>query len=112
MYKQKIVVDTNVFIAALLSATGTSRLMIRACLKSTFQPLMGMALFTEYEDIMARNALFTTCVLNATERNKLFNAFLSVCEWKNIYYLWRPNLQDEADNHIVELGQLPKINIP
>lgn len=21
-----------------------------------------------------------------------------------IYYLWRPNLQDEADNHVVELA--------
>jgi hypothetical protein len=25
-------------------------------------------------------------------------AFLSVCEWVNIYYLWRPHLKDEADN--------------
>jgi len=104
MYKKIIVVDTNIFIAALLSATGTSRLMIRACLKGVFQPLMGMALFTEYEDLMARDALFSTCPLNATERDKLFNAFLSVCEWKNIYYLWRPNLRDEADNHVVELA--------
>ncbi|EDN67060.1 Protein of unknown function DUF132 [Beggiatoa sp. PS] len=104
MYKKRIVVDTNIFIAALLSTNGISRLMIRACLEGAFQPLMGMALFTEYEDLMARDILFTTCPLDATERNKLFNAFLSVCEWKNIYYLWRPNLRDEADNHLVELA--------
>ena len=78
--------------------------MIRACLEGTFQPLMGMALFTEYEDLMARDTLFITCLLDADERDKLFNAFLSVCEWKNIYYLWRPNLRDEADNHVVELA--------
>ena len=104
MYKKVIVVDTNVFIAALLSATGASRIIIRACLEGYYQPLMGAALFAEYEDIMAREALFATCPLDAAERDKLFNAFLSVCEWKNIYYLWRPNLQDEADNHVVELA--------
>jgi predicted nucleic acid-binding protein len=34
----------------------------------------------------------------------LFNAFLSVCEWVQIYYTWRPNLPDESDNHIMELA--------
>ena len=29
---------------------------------------------------------------------------LSVCEWVQVYYLWRPNLRDEGDNHIVELA--------
>ena len=24
-------------------------------------------------------------------------------EWVRVYYLWRPNLPDEADNHVVEL---------
>jgi len=27
-----------------------------------------------------------------------------VCEWVNVYYLWRPNLSDEADNHVLELA--------
>ncbi|MCC8986175.1 MAG: PIN domain-containing protein, partial [Candidatus Contendobacter sp.] len=28
----------------------------------------------------------------------------SVCRWTRIYYGWRPNLPDEADNHLVELA--------
>ena len=31
-------------------------------------------------------------------------AVLGVCQWINISYLWRPNLRDEADNHLVELA--------
>ncbi|WP_289500777.1 PIN domain-containing protein [Gloeocapsopsis sp. IPPAS B-1203] len=31
-------------------------------------------------------------------------SFMSVCEWMRIYYLWRPNLIDEADNHLIELA--------
>ena len=29
---------------------------------------------------------------------------MSVSEWIFIYYIWRPNLQDEADNHLIELA--------
>jgi hypothetical protein len=34
----------------------------------------------------------------------LFEAYLSVCEWVQVYYLWRPHLRDEADNHAFELA--------
>lgn len=29
---------------------------------------------------------------------------MSVCEWVQVYYLWRPNLRDEGDNHVLELA--------
>ena len=32
------------------------------------------------------------------------NIFLSVCEWTRVYYIRRPNLPDEADNHLIELA--------
>ncbi|MCI0561619.1 MAG: PIN domain-containing protein, partial [Nitrososphaera sp.] len=62
------------------------------------------ALFHEYEAVLSRAALFKKCVLTAEEREELLDAFLSVCRWTRIYYLWRPNLPDEADNHVVELA--------
>ena len=34
----------------------------------------------------------------------MHNAFYSVCKWLQIYYLWRPNLKDEADNFLIELA--------
>jgi predicted nucleic acid-binding protein len=34
----------------------------------------------------------------------LFEALLTVSDWVRIHYLWRPNLPDEADNHILELA--------
>ena len=42
--------------------------------------------------------------LDAAERKQLFQSFLGLCEWVPVYYLWRPNLRDEGDNHIVELA--------
>ena len=34
----------------------------------------------------------------------LLDAVLSVCQWVNITFLWRPNLPDESDNHLIELA--------
>jgi predicted nucleic acid-binding protein len=65
---------------------------------------MGQAPFLEYEDVLSRSAIFRTSPLSRQERQELFAAFLSVCEWVQIYFSWRPNLPDEADNHIVELA--------
>jgi predicted nucleic acid-binding protein len=65
---------------------------------------MGNALLAEYEDVLSRPSLFADCALSATERTTLFDAFLSVCSWIRVSYLWRPNLKDEADNHLIELA--------
>ena len=100
----RVVIDTDVFAGALLGSTGYNRRVIRACLSGRLKPLMGQALFLEYEDVLNRRALFRTAPLSRQERQELFAAFLSVCEWVEIYFSWRPNLPDEADNHIVELA--------
>ena len=34
----------------------------------------------------------------------MFDAFLRICHWTKIYYLWRSNLVDENDNYLVELA--------
>lgn len=53
---------------------------------------------------MARGMLFAACHLTREERKALLDAFLSLCHWQKVYYAWRPNLPDEADNHLVELA--------
>ncbi len=90
--------------AALLQPEKTCRRLLRLVLEGKYQALMGEALFHEYEDILAREELFAKCPISSNEREDLFNAFLTCCEWVNIYYRWRPNLQDEADNHLIELA--------
>jgi len=100
----RIVVDTNVFISAVLGPHGPSRLVVRTCLEDRLQPLMGASLLAEYESVLARTSLFERSPLEPEEREALLNAFLSSCRWVRIYYLWRPNLRDEADNHVIELA--------
>jgi putative PIN family toxin of toxin-antitoxin system len=99
-----VVLDTNIFVSSLLGPTGASRAVLRACLDGRLQPLMGAALFAEYESLMGRESILEKCRLTPEEREALLNAFLSVCRWTTIYYSWRPNLRDESDNHLIELA--------
>src|SRR6478735_4130400 len=65
---------------------------------------MGNALFAEHEDVCGRSELFDDQLIPEAERFVLLDAFFSSCHWVPIYYLWRPNLKDEADNHLIELA--------
>lgn len=100
----KIVVDTNVFVSAVLSADGAARQIFRLCLRGELRPLMGNALISEYEDVSSRSSIFEASPIDASMRRELLEAFLGSCIWTNIYYLWRPNSRDEADNHVIELA--------
>lgn len=100
----KAVIDTNVFVAALQSQDGINRRVLVDCFKGDIDPLMGDALYYEYEDLLHRDYLFEKSCLNKTEREDFLNDFLSICRWVQVHYRWRPNLRDEADNHIIELA--------
>ena len=99
-----IVVDTNVLVSAFPGPGGASREVLRRALEGRYRPLIGAALFAEYESVLEREALFAGSVLSPRERDRLLDDFLSVCRWTRVYYAWRPNLRDESDNHLVELA--------
>lgn len=91
-------------VGALLRQGGEPRRVVRGCLEGDYQPLIGAALLAEYEDVLSRNALWTSSPLTSGEREEVFDGFLSVCRWVEVFEAWQPNLPDEADNHLVELA--------
>ena len=99
----QIVVDTNIFVGACLTA-GAANQVITRCIEGRYIALIGNALFAEYEDVISRTHMFDESRLSAKERNELFEIFLSGCRWIRVYYQWRPNLRDEGDNHLMELA--------
>ncbi|MCK7575770.1 MAG: putative toxin-antitoxin system toxin component, PIN family [Chromatiales bacterium] len=97
-------VDTNVVTAALISPDGPNRAILRDCLLGRYKPLLSNALFSEYEDVAMRPTILERCPVEPADILALLEAFCSVCEWVPIFYLWRPNLMDEGDNHVLELA--------
>ena len=99
-----VVIDTNVCIPALISQNGISREIIRLALLDKISPQISTTLFLEYEAVMKREKITNLCSLSIQEQEELFQAFLSTCKWNEIFYLWRPNLDDEGDDFLVELA--------
>jgi putative PIN family toxin of toxin-antitoxin system len=97
-----IVIDTNVFVAALRSGGGPSREVIRRALQGYYQPIFSNSLWLEYEDLLGRDVW--TQETTDDDRRKVLAALAAASRWIKIFYGWRPNLRDEGDNHLVELA--------
>ena len=102
-FGMRVVIDTNVLVSACLG-DGAPADVVRACLRGDVEPVMGAALFSEYEEVFGREGLFRRSRLDADERRDLLDIFLARCAWVRVYFGWRPNLVDEADNHLIELA--------
>ncbi|CAN5848009.1 putative toxin-antitoxin system toxin component, PIN family [soil metagenome] len=101
----RVVVDSNLLIGAVLSkGGGDNREVLRRCLQGLAKPVLGVALFSEYEDLLGREKLMKECPLPPKDQRALLEAFIAVCEWIKLFYLWRPNLPDESGNHLIEIA--------
>jgi predicted nucleic acid-binding protein len=97
-----LVIDTNVFVAGLRSSGGASREVLRRALNGAFQPLFGNALWLEYQDLLGRDVWGESTTPD--ERLQVLAALAKQGRWVTVFFGWRPNLPDEADNHLIELA--------
>jgi len=104
MLIMKVVIDTSVWISALITKQSAARDVLRMVLKQKIFPQMNETLFLEYESVMRRRKIKERCPLSEEEVHTLFQSYLSQCTWNEIYYLFRPNLKDENDNFLIELA--------
>lgn len=102
-FPTRVVLDTNILASAMIG-TGIARQALAVCLMRRAIPLIGTTLLAEYEAVLHRPELESRYLLSPVEREALLDDFLSVCHWQSVYFTWRPNLPDEADNHVLELA--------
>ncbi len=100
----KVVIDTNVLVAGLISGKGPNREILRLCLMGDLQPFVGNALYLEYQDLLNRQNIQALCQQTTVSLMEFLDGFAHICKPVDARYLWRPNLRDEADNHLVELA--------
>jgi putative PIN family toxin of toxin-antitoxin system len=100
--KERIVIDSNVFVAATLSSSGASHLLFSLLPSDKFEMFISVPLILEYEDAAKRERV--NKVLSNQEIDELIDAICLMAQPQKIFYLWRPMLKDANDDHVLELA--------
>ena len=98
----KIVLDTNILVAASRSNRGASYRLLQLIPDKRFQICLSVSLYLEYLDVLTRPAQ----QLGLSEENvHAFARYLArEAHLQRIYFVWRPFLPDAKDDMILELA--------
>jgi len=104
----RVVLDTNVIVAALKSRNGASFQVLRMLgLEAPFQVSLSVPLVLEYETALRR-------MLGAEDEriDQILDYLCQVADLREIFFLWRPFLRDPGDEMVLEVAvgaQAPRI---
>lgn len=98
----RIVLDTNVMVAALRSGSGASRRLLLAALDSRIELLVSVPSMVEYEAVLTRPEQVQASGITASEIAEVLDALATVCTPVRLRFLWRPKLKDPADEMVLE----------
>ncbi|OGA16223.1 MAG: putative toxin-antitoxin system toxin component, PIN family [Betaproteobacteria bacterium RIFCSPLOWO2_02_FULL_63_19] len=102
MKSLRVVLDTNVLVAALRSGSGASRQILLALRDERFSALVSVPLFMEYEATLKRAALLRETKLSLRDIDELLDIVAACCEQTDIHFSWRPQLRDPKDEMVLE----------
>lgn len=100
----KITIDTNVLFQALSNNTGSSFHILQLIRSGRLQIAISQPVFTEYEDVLTRPKSMAYFELSRNDIKKFLRYIAFIAEKVDPRFLFRPNLQDEADNMFIELA--------
>ena len=102
MSRIQIVIDTNVFVAALLSQYGASFKLLMLVDSKKFEVNLSVPLALEYEDV--GNRLLSQTKLTKSDFEDILDYICTTSNHHEIYFLWRPFLKDPKDDMVLELA--------
>lgn len=98
----RVVLDTDVMVAALRSQKGASQQLLLAALDCRFTLLVSVALMLEYEAVLTWPANLKEAGATREEVGDILDALGLVLTPVRIPFLWRPQLKDPADEMVLE----------
>ena len=99
----RIVLDTNVLIAALRSRRGASFAIIELLAAGAFESCVSIALFSEWQDVTTRPGIVPPTV-TPNKVAEFVGRIAGLSRQQEIYFRLRPNLPDPGDDLLVELA--------
>ena len=98
----RLVLDTNVVVAALRSPSGASAALLEQALDRRFTLLLSVPLVLEWEGTSVDPAQRIVSGLSEPEVGTIISALCAVGEPVQPWFLWRPQLRDPADEMVLE----------
>ncbi|MBM4226819.1 MAG: putative toxin-antitoxin system toxin component, PIN family [Gammaproteobacteria bacterium] len=98
----RLVLDTDVVVAAMRSPTGASAALLRKALESKVTLLANVALMLEYEAVCARPEHLEAAELTAAQLEWFLDGLATLIEPVESRFIWRPTLRDPEDEMILE----------
>lgn len=98
----RTVLDSDVFVAAVRSDRGASRVLLTAALEARYPVLASVPLMLQYESVLTRPEHLEAAGISAPDVQVLLDAFAIVAEPIRISYLWRPVVPDPGDDLVLE----------
>ena len=98
----RLVLDTDVLVAATRSRSGASWQLVDRALTGDFTLLLSVPLVLEYEAVLRREEHRKVHGLSVTQLDEVINSLVRVAEPVQIRFLWRPLLSDPRDDMVLE----------
>ena len=98
----RLVLDTNVLVAATRNRAGASNALVDAALLGRFTWLGSVALFLEYEDVLSRPASLSAAGWDRQEAELFLTAAARALEPVAMHYRWRPLSSDPGDEMVLD----------
>jgi putative PIN family toxin of toxin-antitoxin system len=96
----RIVLDTNLLVAALQSRRGASNAILLRVGTGVFDTALSVSLMFEYEDVLSRPEFN----FDQERVSTVLDYLAAVSIGQTIRYLWRPFLNDPKDDLVLELA--------
>ncbi|CAA7611622.1 PilT domain-containing protein [Magnetospirillum sp. LM-5] len=98
----RLVIDTDVMVAAFDSPFGASRQLLLAALDGRFRPLLSTPLMVEYESVLCRPANLEKFGIGVVEVLAVLDELAAICIPVAFDYRWRPSGADADDELVIE----------
>ena len=98
----RLVIDTNVIVAALRSARGASAALMLHVAEKRVKPLLSVALVLEIESVLSRPEHLAATGLTLELAQGFVDELCALAEPVQIHFAWRPMLHDAADEMVLE----------
>lgn len=98
----RVVLDTNVLVAALRSKTGASAEILRAAYDGRLMAVANAGLFAEYEAVLTRPEHLVVGGVSREEVVQALDEFADKIEPAPPHFSWRPQLVDADDEMVLQ----------